>query len=458
MYQDIRGFISKVDEEGELVRIRERLSPRYEIPGAIKYLTRKKNVAVLIEHVDGFTIPVVANLLGTKKRLATALGVEEADLIPSYLDRREKPVRPVIVADGPVKEVEIVKNVDIARTMPVLTHHEKDAGPYFTSAVTIARDPETGIRGMGIHRIQVRDQKTVALFLATPPLSLFLAKAEARGIPLEIAILIGLDPLTFFSSVCWAPEGTDKFDIAGGLSGRPIELVKCSTIDLEIPALAEFALEGKVVPGERQPEGPFGESTGYYFMSRNPVAEITAITHRKDPIYQALVPFCGNEEMVLLDVGWEMGHLRELQNLFPFVRKVHFSNTLLTAVAQIEKTSDEDSVKLIGSLLANPFIKIAIIVDSDVDPHDAEEVNWAIATRVQPERDVVVKGGMDGLVIDPSTWDPEVSTDFYSSVITRTSKLGVDATKPLNDIERYRKIDIPEAVKNKILPLVARYL
>jgi 2,5-furandicarboxylate decarboxylase 1 len=455
MYEDLRTFIGKLDEQGQLVRIRERLSPKFEISGTIKYIVKARNIALFFEHVEGYAVPVVANLLGTKERLATAFGVSEADLLPTYQSRMEKRIMPHVVSDAPAKEVELLNDIDIVKTIPVLTHHAGDASPYLTCAITIANDPDTGIRGMGIHRIQVKDRNTVAIFLATPPLSHFLARAEAKGEPLEIAIVLGIDPITFFASVGWAPSGTDKLEIAGGLRGKPVEVVRCSTIDGEVPAHAEFVLEGKTIPGERQPEGPFGESTGYYFGNRSPVAKITAITHRRDPIYQALVPFAG-EDGVLLDLGWEMKHLPELQKAYPFVRKVRFTNTLLVATVQIRKTSDEDTRKIIEELWANPFVKIVIVVDDDVDPYDAEGVNWAIATRVQPQRDVVFKEGMPGLPIDPSAGKRKVTGEF-SILANETSKLGIDATKPLGDLDRYEKTDVPDEVKTKIGPIIEKY-
>jgi 2,5-furandicarboxylate decarboxylase 1 len=361
------------------------------------------------------------------------------------------------VADtAPVKDVEILRDIDILKTMPVLTHYTRDASPYFTCAITIARDPDTGIQGMGIHRIQVKDQNTLGIFLATPPLSSFLAKTEAKREPLEIAVVIGVDPVTFFASVVWAPAGIDKFEIAGGLRGKPIELVKCSTVDLEVPAYAEFVLEGKIIPGERQPEGPFGESTGYYFSNKSPVAKITAITHRRDAIYQSLVPFSG-EEMVLLELGWEMKHLPELKNIHSFVRKIHFTNMLIVAIVQIKKTSDEDSRKIIEELWGNPFIKIVIVVDEDIDPYDAEDVSWAIATRVRPDRDVVMKADLPGLPIDPSADELDIIAEF-SLIACKTSKLGIDATKTLKELDRFERTDVPENVKRRISHLVLKYV
>jgi len=457
MFTDMREFVRRLEKEGELIHIEEPLSPKFEISTVIKYFTRKKNVALFFDDVEGYKIPIVGNLLGAKKRLALALGVPESEIMRRYLSCKEKRIKPIVVDDSPAKRVEILSNADIVKAIPVLTHHEKDASPYFTCAITMAKDPETGVRGMGIHRIQVKDRSTVGIFLATPPLSHFLAKSEAKGVPLEIAIVIGIDPVTFFSSVVRAPFGIDKLEIAGGLAGRPIEIVRCRTIDLEVPACSEFVLEGHVLPGERQEEGPFGESTGCYFSYRSPVAEITAICHRRDPIYQALIPFAG-EETVLVDLCGEMEQLKEIQKSYPFVRKVHLLNLGLIAVVQIKKGSEADAQNVMDYLLSNPFIKMVTVVDEDIDPYDDQEVNWAVSTRVQPERDIVIKGNMDGLVIDPSTSEHKVLIDLFSTLITKTSKLGIDATKPLKDYERYEKIDVPEEIKSKVGPIIDRYL
>ena len=457
MFNDIREFIRRLEDKGELIHIRERLSPKFEIPAFLKYLSKERNVAVFFDDVEDYKISVVGNLLGSKSRLALAMGVSERDVPGKYLSSRKSSVKPIVINDGPVKEVEILKDIDITKTIPVLTHHERDSGPYFTCGITIAKDPETGIRGMGIHRIQVKDKNTIGIFLATPPLSHFLSKAEEKGKPLEIAIVVGNDPLTFFSSVIWAPIGVDKLDIAGGLAGRAVELVKCSTVDMEVPAHSEFVLEGSIIPGERQEEGPFGESTGYYFTYHNPVAKISAITHRKDAIYQALMPFT-SEEAVLLDFSWEMDNLKEIQEVNPLVKKIHLLNMGLMAVVQIRKGSDEDGRQIIGKLFSSPFIKVIIVVDEDVDPYDPQDVSWAISTRVQPDRDVLIRSGMDGMMIDPSTSGGKVSGEFSSTLISKTSKIGIDATKPLREYDRYAKIDIPERVRSKVRPIIEKYL
>ncbi len=457
MFKDMREFIRKLEDEKELIHIRERLSPKFEIAALIKSFVKERNLAFCFDDVEGYETPVVGNLLGTKRRLALALGVLESEIAGKYHNSRENPIKSVVMKHGPVKEVEILKDVDIIKHIPVLTHHERDAGPYFTCAITMAKDPETGIRGIGIHRIQVKDKDTVGIFLASPPLSHFLTKAEERKQPLEIAIVIGNDPITFFSSVIWAPTGIDKLDIAGGLAGSSIEVVRCSTVDMEVPAHSEFVLEGHIIPGERQEEGPFGESTGYYLTFKNPTAKITAITHRKDPVYQALMPTT-SEEAVLLDLSWEMDKLRDIQKVHPFVKRIHLSNVGLMAIVQIKKGSDEDPWRIIEKMLSNPFIKIVVVVDEDVDPYDYQDVSWAISTRVQPDKDMVIKSGEDGMIIDPSARGGRVSAEFFSTLTPKTSKVGIDATKPIREFDRYEKIGVSDGVKSKVRPIVERYL
>lgn len=456
MFEDMRGFIEGLEKAGELIRIQEELSPVYEIPGAIRQVDKRMGSAVLFEKVRGFSVPVVGNLLGRRRRLALALGVPEEELAQAYAARKQRPIPPQLVQQGPVQEVVISQNIQISRVIPVLTHHQKDVGPYFTSATTIAKDPVTGIRGMGIHRIQVKGDDTLGIFLATPPLSHFLRKAEERNQPLEIAVAVGLDPITFFSSVIWAPEGVDKFEIAGGLTQRPIELVKARSVDLEVPARAELVLEGSIFPHRREKEGPFGESTGYYFSFDNPVAQIRTITHRSNPIYHALMPFA-SEESVLIDISWEMDHLKIVQGALPKVRRMHLRNLGEIALLQIAKDSEGDVAEVFRYLLpSNPFVKVAIVVDTDVDITDPQEVEWAVATRVRPQQDLTVMTDLPGVIIDPSTHGGE-RTAGESLLITRTSKLGIDATVPLSERERYEKIDIPEAVKARVARIVSQY-
>lgn len=445
MFSSLNDFLAHLETAGDLVRIDQELSPAFEVAAAIKYGAKEWGKAVLCNHVTGHDVPVVGNLLGTRDRLASALQLSQ-DVTREYLARRDRPVAAALVPTGPVKEVVHHAPIDILKHMPVLTHHEGDAGPYITAGITVARDPETGLRGMGIHRIQVKGPDKISVVLNTPPLATFAAKAEAKGVPLEVAVVVGLDPATFFASVTWAPSGIDKFDIAGALAGHPIVLVQCESLDLQVPALAQFVLEARLIPGARETDGPFGETTGIYHTCQSHVARVVTVTHRRSPIYHALVPFAGEEE-VLLGVSWEGEALRALRASLPQVTKIHLCDTAALAIVQIEKRSVDDPRRVMDELLAaQPMVKVILVVDSDVDPYDWGEVRWALATRFQPDEDVMVQPDGLGMVIDPSTKEDG-----------RGSKILLDATKPLQRGERFSKLSVPRDVQAKVSGLLQSY-
>ncbi len=443
-FQDLRAFLESLEQRGQLIHVDERLSPRYEIGAALRELGQTDERAVLFEKVDGYPIPIVGNLLGSEQLLATALGIER-DLVESYRARVYTHIKPTLTDKSPAREVILRDDIDILRTLPVLTHHEKDAGPYFTSSITVARDPETGLRGMGLHRIQVKGRDKVGLLLATPPLSDFLRKAAERGQPLDIAIVNGVDPAIFLASISRFQPGVDKFEVAGGLRGEPVELVKCETIDVEVPAQAEFVLEGQILPGVWEDEGPFGESSGYYLTFQNPVTKINLIAHRKNPMYHALMPFT-RENKLLSTFLWQANYFQDLKAKLPCLKRVSLSSFCGEHLfLQIEKQTESDGKEAINAVfdLASS-IKGVVVVDEDVDIDNLEEVEWAVATRSQPDRDLVVISAAPGFKLDPSVRGGA------------TSKWGVDATKPLEERERFEKIKVPEEVSAKVKQVLSR--
>jgi 2,5-furandicarboxylate decarboxylase 1 len=280
-----------------------------------------------------------------------------------------------------------------------------------------------------------------------------LSKAEKMNKPLEFAIASGVDPLTFLAAIFYAPEGVDKFEIAGGFAEAPIDLVKCRSVDVEVPADAEFILEGYITPGIREKEGPFGESSGYYLPYDNPVGKIKVITHRSRPIYHGLMPFTP-EESVLMEIMMTP-YLREtIEKALPEVKVKTLSlwGVGEICVVQIEKRREEYPPKIIDYLLSNPFIKIAAVTDVDVDISDMWEIAWALATRVRPDKDIAIKSDLPGSMIDPSVRGLE--TAELAIMIGKTAKIGINATKPLKELERFEKIGVPAKVEEKILRLL----
>lgn len=457
MFEDLRGFLNCLEEEGELIRIKEELSPQYEIPAAISYTSRHKGLAILFDKVKGYKCPVVGNLLGSQKRLAMAFGVSEKNLLDTYRQARENLMKPKIATHEPVKEVIIERDIDLIKTIPVLTHFARDGGPYMTAAFIVAKDPLTGIRGMGVHRIQIKDKDTVGIFIANPPLSHFLTKAEEKNRPLEIAIVSGTDPLTFLASIVFAPEGMDKFDIAGGFRKAPVELTNCQTVNLQVPARAEFVLEGYIIPHLREPEGPFGESRGYYFSFDSPVAKIKTITHRHDPIYHALMPF-GTEEIGPISRLLSSDRLSLLREEFPQIKNIHYRGIGAMAIVELDKKAEADPTQVIEHLLGSqPYLKWVVVTDTDVDIFNPEEVDWALTTRVSLDKDIIIKNDMPGTLIDPLAKGKERIAGL-STLIGRTSKIGINATKPLDQRERFEKVGVPAGINEKVLTLLKNIL
>ncbi len=443
-YDDLRSFILDLDEAGEIIKIEAELSPAFEIAAALRYLDRRNDKAILFSRVKGYAIPLIGNLFQSYRSIATALGIKESqEVMDEYWKRSSARIKPEIEKSGPVKEVILKGDIDILKIMPILTHHEKDAGPYLSSAITIARDPQTGIMGMGIHRIQVKGKNKIGIFLGTPPLSRFLNLSDAKGRPLEIAIIIGVDPLTFLASITYAPEGIDKFDLAGGLRGKPVELVKGETVDIEVPRYAEFVMEGQILPGVRETEGPFGESGGAYLALQNPVAHINCVYHRKQPIYHALMPF-NKENGIITNLVWEATQLDSIRQSLPAVKKVHLWGSVgEVAVVQIEKNGDDDGRKVIRELFdLLTRAKGIIVVDTDIDIQDPYDIEWAVFTRFQVDRDLLTVTRVPGSVLDPSA-DGGL-----------TSKWGVDATKPLKEANKYERIAPPTWAMEKVKTLL----
>ena len=446
---DLGKFIALLDKAGDLVRIVRPVSPKYEIAAILDRVDKAGGQAVLFERVRGYRVPVIGNLLARKRRVALALGVEPDSLLAEYARRAKRRVKPRVLARGPVMQTRIDRRPDILKEIPALTHRLKDASPYFTSAVTIAKDPETGVTGMGIYRIQVRGPDEVSLNFQNPPLLPFLHKAEAMGRELEIAIVIGMDPLAFIASIFPVPPGTDRYEVAGALRGRPVDLVRCPGVDVLVHAGAEFVLEARVKPGLRVREGPFGESWGVYQEGRNPVAKITAIMRKSNPTYHALLPFSG-EETALLGLSMEASMLDALRSEHPGVLAV-VSDPFNRAnvIVQMRKTSDAEPRKVLERVLSRVgFAKTAVVVDEDIDPNDPYAVGFAVSTRFDPGKGAVVLRGLRSTSLDPLA-------------VTRggaqfASKLGIDATRPLAQPKaKFGMVRLDRAARKRAIAIVS---
>jgi len=444
---DLRHFLGLLSKNRELLSIVDEVDPRYEICEFLRQADRASAPALSFDHIKGHSMRVVGNLVATKKRLALAFGLKNEDkLLDTYHKRRGSVGKPRRVKDGPVKEIVLrnSKQVDL-NALPIPIYHEGDAGPYITCGILTAKDPQTGLRSMGLHRLQVKGPRRLGVHLANPPISRFVAKAEEDSRALDVAISLGVHPILLLASIVSSPT-EDKVTIAGSLLGSPLALTKCETSDVDVPAHAEIVIEGKVLPNVREPEGPFGETSGYYFSDQSHVIEVTAITHRKDPILQALHP-TSQEVALLCGPAGEAEIVQTLRDKGFAVEDLALSaaSGRIHIALALKKRHDSDAKQVLHFLLAAvPYIKHAVVVDNDVNVHDPGDVEWAIATRVQGDVDLVVIPGLRARSIDPSRKEGMFTT-----------KVGVDATVPISERHRFKRINVPMEVKQSVAKRLA---
>ena len=285
----------------------------------------------------------------------------------------------------------------------------------------------------------------MGILLANPPLSQFHAHAEASGRPLDIAVALGVEPALLIAAVVkTGPQGPDKMDLAGALRGAPVDMVRAETVAVDIPARAEIIIEGRILPGLREPEGPFGENTGYYFSNISPVVEVTAITHRQDFIYPALCPWTADVDSLLsLAAGTEL--LGQLRSQIAGIADLDLTTGTcgFTAVIAMKQPRPTEVRRLMHLALSmDKRLKLVTVVDDDVDIRNPREVSWALATRFQPDRDTVILSGMEGYVIDPSCGGGGSG-----------SRMGMDATRGSG--QEFDKITIPAAAAAKARAVMA---
>jgi 2,5-furandicarboxylate decarboxylase 1 len=429
----LREWLALLETENYLKTITKKVDLKYEIAA----LGKKADGKYALKFTNtGNNIPVVTGFAGSRALIAKAMGVSVGQAAEHFAWAQTRPMDCVLVEKEQASVKECISfAVDLAK-LPIPVHHEKDSGSYITAALLIAKDPETGERNVAIHRLQVMGPNRLGILILPRHLSYFYQKAEALGKHLEIALAIGVDPILLLASQALVPVGFDEFTIASRLYGKPVELVKCETVDLEVPAQAEIVLEGRLLPGVREMEGPFGEYPKYYGpASLKPVIELTAMTHRKDPIFHTIVP-ATMEHCLLGAIPREGGMLQIIRNAVPTTLGVHLTpggTCRYHVVIQIDKKHEGEAKNAMFAAFGTSHeIKHVVVVDKDVDIFNMEDVEWAIATRSQAGRDVMIIEGAAGNKLDPST-DDGIG-----------DKMGIDATVPLNaQQERFERIRIP---------------
>lgn len=429
----LRGWLDRLAADERLAMIRPGVSLRFELAAIAKHFEGRR--AVLFPAPGGHTVPVVSGIVAARAWIAEAMGVAEAGLLARFEAASNAPLACRRVETAPVQEI-VHNTVDLARLLPLPTHNELDSGPYITAGLVITRNPETGAQNVAILRLQLSGPDRLGALVLPRQTHHFLRMAEAKAEPLPVAIVIGVDPLTLLASQAIAPLDQDELEIASALHGAPLPVVKCLDSDILVPAEAEFVLEGRFLPGVREPEGPFGEFPQYYgTRDLRPVIAVDRVTHRQNPIFHT-INGGGLEHLLLGGIPREATLLAHLKRSFPSVKDVHLPLGGICRYhlyVQMRKAYEGEAKNVIlGAFAGHYDVKHVIVVDEDVNIHDPQEVEWAVATRMQADRDIVVIAGAHGSRLDPSAADG------------LGAKMGIDATIPLgSDPMRFKRIRVP---------------
>ena len=445
-YRNLQEFIKRLEAEGELLRLKEEVSPELEITEITDRVVKAGGPALLFERVKGYRMPVLTNAFGSLRRMALALGVESLEelareitdflqveapdslfkklkLVPKL--SRLKNMFPRLVKKAPCQEIVLMdEEVDLSR-LPVLKCWPKDGGPFITLPVVITKHPETGVRNAGMYRMQVFDRRTTGMHWHTHKGGAHHYRvAERRGERLPVAVALGPDPAVTYAATAPLPEDVDEFVFAGFIRGRPVELVRCLTVPLEVPAESQIVLEGYVEPGERRLEGPFGDHTGYYSLpDYYPVFHVTCMTMRRDAIYPATIVGRPPQEDCFIAKATERLFLPLIKKTLPEIVDMNlpiegvFHNLAFVSIDKRYPGHARKVACALWGLGQMMFTKIIVVFDKEVNVQDLSECLWRLGNNVDPARDVFfVQGPVDAL-------DHASPYPFYGS------KMAIDATR-----------------------------
>jgi len=460
---DLRAFLDSLETRGDVVHVRQPINDGHEIFSILWRLTEVQGPAVVFEKVAGHGIPVVGNLFGTLDRFALACNFEAGLDIYTYrnlflerLNEKEKWRKPVEVAQAPCQEVVLQgEDVDLTK-FPILQWHPEDGGPYITLPIVITQDPRFGVNA-GIYRMMIHSKNETGIMCNIfQDQGIYLARARDRGLDsIPCAVAIGLDPAVYVAAVTKLPLNESEFDFAASLrGGRPLEVVKAKTVDLMVPAQAEIVLEGYISTRETRREGPYGEWMGYFEEQMLlPIFKVTAITHRRDPLYLMTIegPSLGDAEI-----------LRMIPQIAIFTRQAReritgcvdawlpVAGRHYMAVISIKKRYPGWGKTAIYQAFGLPFVassvNVVIVVDHDIDVSNMDEVIWAFSTRVDPIYDVVIVPPTGGYALNPAARQREATFGLTGATdVAIASKIGIDAT--LKTPEEGRRRPSPKVVR-----------
>ena len=411
-----------------VIEINDELSCEFEVARILRDYPKD---TVILNNVKGFDIPIISGICNTRDKIAESINCEVSEITEKIIEASDNPIKVTKFTDFSEYNTSEV-NLD---KIPILTHYKRDGGKYITAGVVFARDPETGIQNASIHRMMVLDNKRLVIRIVPRNLYTYFQKAQKLGKDLEIAIAIGMDPAILLASTTSIPIDYNEMEVANAFKDGELTLIKCG--ELEVPE-ADIILEGKISVTETVAEGPFVDLTDTYDIIRDqPVINLEKMHIKKDnPYYHGIIP-AGFEHKLLQGLPQEPRIYKSVKNAVPTVENVVLTEggcCWLHAVVSINKQTEGDGKNAImAALSAHPSLKHCVVVDTDVNVFDAEDVEYAISTRVKGDRDIMIVPNVRG-----SSLDPVAKSDGT------TTKVGVDATKSLKTIEKFERVSFGE--------------
>ncbi|HUK09232.1 MAG TPA: UbiD family decarboxylase [Stellaceae bacterium] len=429
----MREYMEKLKARGELLEVQRPVNPKHELAAVTDAAHRRWGKPILFHNVIGTKLPVLTNIYGSRARLAEILGIGPDDFcrqwnhLATIASKRDIPTS--VPATAPIEYVEMKLS-----DLPLITYSERDAAPYFTSAMFLAKEPETGVQNLSFHRSMfVSDNELRCRLAPRHHLTMYHEKAEKTGAYLEAAMLIGPPPTTFLTAAAPLPYDEDEMEVAAKLLGAPIPMRRCKHVDLMVPATTEIVIEGRFLPNERRDEGPFGEFMGYYTpVGKNAVFEVLGVTCRRDAIFHSIL--CGSSEEVLtLELSVAANIFQRVNAVLPGIVDVTCQPFVLHTVVKIRQQYEGHGRQVLMAVFgAEPtWAKTCTVVDEDVDIYDMNDVMWAVLTRSRPDRDVLIIPDTPSFYRDPHK--------------EHWGRLGIDATVPFARRHEYERKKIPGA-------------
>jgi len=425
-------FLNTIKDDLEIIKVTEEVSSKYE---AAKILRKHPKEIVILENLKGYDIPIISGICNTREKIAKSLGCTVDEITQKIIKATENPIK--VSNYSSINETNnYTKQEANLDKIPILTHYKRDGGAYITAGVVFAKDPETGIQNASIHRMLVLGKDKLAIRIVPRNLYTYFKRSEKLNQDLEIAIAIGMDPATLLATTTSIPIDHDEMDVANNFKNGNLQLIELDSGGLKVPK-ADIIFEGKLLANERAKEGPFVDLTDTYDIIRDePVIKLDQMYLKENALYHAILP-AGFEHKLLQGMPQEPRIFQSVKNTVPTVKNVVLTEggcCWLHAAVAIEKQTQGDGKNvLMAALTAHPSLKHAVVVDEDIDIFNPQDLEYAIATRVKGDDDIIIIPKARG-----SSLDPVATSDGT------TTKVGVDATKLLGKEEKYERVSFSE--------------